>query len=84
MPLNRLKIDQAFVSDLSAGSSGATIAETIVKLGHILGLAVIAEGVETREQLDALRRIGCQEIQGFYFSPPVPADEFPALIDKKL
>jgi diguanylate cyclase (GGDEF)-like protein len=84
LPLDRLKIDRAFVSDLSAGSSGATIAETIVKLGHILGLAVIAEGVETREQLDALRHMGCQEIQGFYFSPPVPADAFPALIDKKL
>ncbi|MBZ0142648.1 MAG: EAL domain-containing protein, partial [Rhodocyclaceae bacterium] len=49
-----------------------------------LGLSVIAEGVEAREQLDALRRMGCQEIQGFYFSPPVPADEFPALLGKTL
>lgn len=84
LPLNRLKIDRAFVSDLSAGSSGATIAEMIVRLGHMLGLAVIAEGVETREQLDALRNMGCQEVQGFYFSPPVPAGEFPALLAKAL
>jgi diguanylate cyclase (GGDEF)-like protein len=84
LPLNRLKIDGSFVADLSAGSSGATIAEMIVRLGHMLGLSVIAEGVEAREQLDALRRMGCQEIQGFYFSPPVPADEFPALLGKAL
>ena len=84
LPLNRLKIDVSFVADLSAGSSGATIVEMIVRLGHMLGLSVIAEGVEAREQLDALRRMGCQEIQGFYFSPPVPADEFPALLGKAL
>ena len=84
LPLNRLKIDRAFVSDLSAGSSGSTIAEMIVRLGHMLGLGVIAEGVETGEQLDALRSMGCQEVQGFYFSPPVPADAFPALLKKTL
>jgi len=83
LPLNRLKIDRAFVSDLSAGSSGSTIAEMIVKLGHMLGLAVIAEGVETGDQLDALRKMGCREVQGFYFSPPVPAGEFTALLKKK-
>ncbi len=84
LPLDRLKIDRCFVSGLSAGSSGSTIAETIVKLGRMLGLAVIAEGVETREQLDALRVMGCQEMQGFLFSPPVPAAEFPALLAKTL
>ncbi len=84
LPLDRLKIDRAFVADLSPGSSGSTIAETIVKLGHLLGLTVIAEGVETREQLDTLRQMGCQEVQGFYFSPPVPADAFPALLKKTL
>ena len=84
LPLNRLKIDRVFVKDLTAGSSGATIADTIVKLGHMLGLAVIAEGVETGEQLDALRRMGCQEVQGFYFSPPVAAADFPALVGKRL
>lgn len=84
LPLNRLKIDRVFVKDLTAGSSGTTIADTIVKLGHMLGLAVIAEGVETGEQLDALRRMGCQEVQGFYFSPPVAAADFPALVGMRL
>ena len=83
LPLNRLKIDRAFVSDLKAGSSGSTIAEMIVKLSRMLGLAVIAEGVETGDQLDALRGMGCQEVQGYYFSPPVPAGEFAQLLKKR-
>ena len=83
LPLNRLKIDRSFVSDLKSGSSGATIAEMIVNLGRMLGLAVIAEGVETVQQFDALREMGCQEVQGFYFSPPVPAGEFAALLRKR-
>jgi len=82
LPLNRLKIDRAFVSDLKAGSSGSTIAGMIVNLGRMLGLAVIAEGVETGEQFDALRDMGCQEVQGYYFSPPVTADAFAALLKK--
>jgi diguanylate cyclase (GGDEF)-like protein len=84
LPLNRLKIDRSFVADLEVGSSGSTIAEMIVKLGRMLGLAVIAEGVETHQQLDALRQMGCQEVQGFYFSPPVPAGEFAALLKRGL
>lgn len=84
LPLDRLKIDRAFVADLSSGDSGSTLARTIVQLGHLLGLSVIAEGVETREQLDALRAMGCQEVQGFYFSPPAPADALPALLNKVL
>ena len=62
---------------------GATIAGMIVNLGRMLGLAVIAEGVETVQQFDALREMGCQEVQGFYFSPPVPAGEFAALLRKR-
>lgn len=83
LPIDRLKIDSAFVSDLKAGSPGSTIAGMIVNLGRMLGLAVIAEGVETGDQLDALREMGCQEVQGFYFSPPVTADAFAALLGKK-
>ena len=82
LPINRLKIDRAFVSDLYAGGSGASIAEMIVKLGKMFGMAVIAEGVETAEQFHALRRLGCQEVQGFLFSRPVPAAEFGALLRK--
>jgi diguanylate cyclase (GGDEF)-like protein len=80
LPVNRLKIDRAFVADLYAGGSGANIAEMIVKLGRMFGMSVIAEGVETPEQLEALRRMGCQEVQGFLFSRPVPAAEFGALL----
>lgn len=82
LPLNRLKIDRVFVSDLQAGGSGSSIAEMIVKLSRMLGLGVIAEGVETVQQFDALRDMGCQEVQGFYISPPVPAGEFTALLKK--
>jgi len=76
LPINRLKIDRAFVTDLSAGHSSSGIADMIVKLSRMLGLSVIAEGVETSDQFDALRGMGCQEVQGFFFSPPVPAESF--------
>ncbi len=49
-------------------------------MSRMLGFSVIAEGVETAEQLDALRRMGCQEVQGFFFSPPVPAESFEAYL----
>lgn len=80
LPINRLKIDRTFVADLYAGGSGASIAEMIVKLGRMFGMSVIAEGVETSEQFEALRRMGCHEVQGFLFSRPVPAAEFDALL----
>lgn len=81
--LNRLKIDRIFVSDLhEAGGRGASIAEMIVRLGRMLGLSIIAEGVETAQQLDALRDMGCQEVQGYYISPPVPAGEFTTLLKR--
>jgi diguanylate cyclase (GGDEF)-like protein len=82
LPLNRLKIDRVFVSDLQAGGPGSSIAGMIVKLSRMLGLGVIAEGVETGQQFDALRDMGCQEVQGFYISPPVPAGEFAALLKR--
>ncbi len=80
LPINRLKIDRTFVADLSAVHSSSSIADMIVKLSRMLGFSVIAEGVETAEQLDALRKMGCQEVQGFFFSPPVPAESFEAYL----
>jgi len=80
LPINRLKIDRAFVTDLYAGGSGANIAEMIVKLGKMLGLSVIAEGVETPEQMKALSAMGCNEVQGYLFSRPVPAEAFGELL----
>jgi EAL domain-containing protein (putative c-di-GMP-specific phosphodiesterase class I) len=82
-PLNVLKIDQSFIRDLSEDASAAIIVEASISLGHKLGLAVVAEGVETRAQLDFLRAQGCDAAQGYYFSRPVPASEIPALLTQR-
>jgi len=79
-PINSLKIDQSFVRDLSSGSEDEAIVAAIIALAHSLGLNVIAEGVETTAQLDHLRRKGCNEMQGFLFSRPVPAAEMTQLL----
>ncbi len=78
--LHALKVDQSFVRDITTGGDGAVIAGVIVDLAHKLKLSVIAEGVETLAQLQYLEQIGCDEIQGFYFSRPVPAAAFEALV----
>ena len=80
-PLDRLKIDQAFVRDVLTSEEDAGITKAIIQLGHSLGLKVIAEGVETEQQLVFLRVSGCDEAQGYYFSRPVPADELTALLE---
>jgi len=76
LPLSQLKIDRSFVHDLLIGTNNAAIARTIIDLAPSLGLAVIAEGVETREQLEQLKMYGCAAFQGYLFSRPVPIDEF--------
>jgi diguanylate cyclase (GGDEF)-like protein/PAS domain S-box-containing protein len=74
LPFGTLKIDRSFIRDLSAGSDSLDIAKAIVEMAHSLRLDVIAEGVETEEQLDLLRGLGCNYVQGFLFSKPVPAE----------
>ncbi|HUY23515.1 MAG TPA: EAL domain-containing protein [Acidimicrobiales bacterium] len=74
-PLDILKIDKSFVDELGAGRGGAEIVAAVVKLAHALDLQVIAEGVETERQLDALQHLGCDFAQGYLFSRPVPAHE---------
>jgi EAL domain-containing protein (putative c-di-GMP-specific phosphodiesterase class I) len=76
MPLDQLKIDQAFVRDLLTNPNAAAIASTLVKLGQDLGLKVIAEGVETQEQREFLSSIGCHAFQGYLYSKPLPVAEF--------
>ena len=73
LPITGLKIDRSFISDLRDESAERTIVNAIVTMGHALGLRVVAEGVETELQRDILRRLGCDEMQGFVFSKPLDA-----------
>jgi diguanylate cyclase (GGDEF)-like protein/PAS domain S-box-containing protein len=75
-PINRLKIDKSFVHELRAGSNDAAIVICTITLANLLGLSVIAEGVEDATSIDLLRGMGCEEGQGFHFAPPLPAAEF--------
>ncbi|WP_420474587.1 EAL domain-containing protein [Noviherbaspirillum sp. ST9] len=75
-PLDQIKIDRSFVVDLVTNTTSAAIANSVIDLAHRMQLKVIAEGVETREQLDYLRKNACDEMQGFYLGKPVPAEEF--------
>ena len=70
-PIDRLKIDQSFTREVNSSADGAAIARAVIQLGHALDLKVIAEGVETQEQLGFLRDNGCDEIQGYFFSRPL-------------
>jgi diguanylate cyclase (GGDEF)-like protein len=79
-PLDTLKIDRSFVQDISVDSDDAAIVRAIIRLGHTLGLRIVAEGVATPEQLEFLRIEGCDAIQGFLMSPAVPAIDFAAMI----
>ena len=81
--LDRLKIDISFVRDITQDPNSASIAQAIISLAHNLRLSVIAEGVETEAQLNFLRARGCDEMQGFYFSKPIPAAEFEQLLRER-
>jgi diguanylate cyclase (GGDEF)-like protein/PAS domain S-box-containing protein len=75
-PLDRLKIDRTFIQGLGSNQNDLAIARTIIDLGHILNLRVLAEGVETKAQLRLLKAEGCDEVQGFLFSAAVPPEHF--------
>jgi EAL domain-containing protein (putative c-di-GMP-specific phosphodiesterase class I) len=75
LPIQRLKLDRSFVKDIESDSNDAAICSATVALGHNLGLEMVAEGVETKEQRDFLATLGCDVLQGFLYSKPLPVDE---------
>jgi EAL domain-containing protein (putative c-di-GMP-specific phosphodiesterase class I) len=79
-PIDKLKIDRCFIEEMTRRPEDASIVRAIISLAHSLHLKVIAEGVETPEQLALLGELGCDQYQGFYFSPALTADRFIALM----
>ena len=81
-PVDILKIDRTFINEIVSRPDDASIVSAIVSLAHSLRLKVVAEGVETREQLDFLKTLGCDQYQGYYFSPAVPPQQFAQLLQR--
>jgi predicted signal transduction protein with EAL and GGDEF domain len=75
-PIRTLKIDRSFIRDLPHDLSDSQLVETIILMAHNLGISVVAEGVETEEQLEWLKHCGCEQIQGYFYSKPLPRDDF--------
>lgn len=84
LPIDILKIDKIFIADIDRDSTDETLVATILQMAHNLGVGVVGEGVETREQADYLINRGCDELQGHYFSKPLPAKKISAYIEKNL
>jgi diguanylate cyclase (GGDEF)-like protein/PAS domain S-box-containing protein len=80
MPVETLKIDQSFINDIDVTPGGTSLVAAIIAMSHSLGLAVVAEGVETAHQLGLLRRLGCDQLQGYLVARPSPAAEFDRLL----
>lgn len=82
-PFDVLKIDRSFVNGISDNTHDLELVNATIAMGHNLGMVVVAEGVETQEQLDILTQHGCDVAQGYYFSKPVPPGELVALLTRK-
>jgi EAL domain-containing protein (putative c-di-GMP-specific phosphodiesterase class I) len=76
LPIQEIKIDRSFVMNMLVDANDSMIVRATVELGKNLGLQVVAEGVEDRETWDLLASFGCDEAQGYFFSRPIPSDEF--------
>jgi len=81
LPVDQLKVDRSFVAGMANGHEDAAIVSAVIKLGHDLGLTVVAEGIETAEQLRRLQLLHCDEAQGYYFGRPVDADAVLAMVE---
>lgn len=82
-PVNKIKIDMAFIQDIPHDKNAMTITQAIIAMAHILNIEVVAEGVETLDQMNFLRKQGCDEIQGFLFSPAVPSQEIDSYLSSQ-
>jgi EAL domain-containing protein (putative c-di-GMP-specific phosphodiesterase class I) len=80
LPFDTVKIDRSFITEVATNATDATIAKAMITMAHARHLRVLAEGIETIAQLALLRQLGCDEVQGYLFSPPVPADSVPPLL----
>jgi diguanylate cyclase (GGDEF)-like protein len=83
-PFDRIKIDRCFIKGLGDGSESDAIVQAVAGLAESLRMTTTAEGVETREQLDLVRALGCTDVQGFFYSPPVPGREVPIMLAQDL
>ncbi len=81
MPFDQLKIDRSYIQGIAQNDSDAAIVNMIISMTHHLGAKLIAEGGETQEQLDYLLENGCNEYQGYFFSKPLPADQFVTYVE---
>ena len=84
LPIDVLKLDMMFIRSVFRENGDLRILKVIIDIASILSVPMIAEGVETEEQLNELRKMGCDMVQGYYFSPPRPAGEFEKHIEKWL
>jgi EAL domain-containing protein (putative c-di-GMP-specific phosphodiesterase class I) len=78
--VHRLKVDKSFIQSTSSNQSSRSIVQAIIALGHSLGLAVTAEGVETKEQFDIVKNYGFDELQGYYLSLPIDPEAFAVFV----
>jgi EAL domain-containing protein (putative c-di-GMP-specific phosphodiesterase class I) len=81
LPVELLKIDRSFIINMAKSAEDVTIVSSIISLAHSLKLQVVAEGVETHEQVNLLKRLRCDAMQGYLFSPPVPAEKIEVLLE---
>ncbi len=84
LPIDALKLDKKFIDNIQKNPKDMRMVTLVMDIAEYLGVTVVAEGVETKEQYDLLKEAGCHMIQGFYFSKPVPADRFEALVAEKI